>query len=171
MRTQFSAVSRKLALGLPSLTLACGLLACGGQPSGPSGPPVPTDPCGGCAAYQLCSATQQRCVINRTSSWFLSVSDVTLDKPRDSYFILDGRRSSIQKATQFPAWGEGGVYTAGQLIDTGVALEIFDSGTFIDTSLSQPRKVLFSESSFGGTLQPLTGWDKVSEVNFRLTAR
>jgi hypothetical protein len=169
MLTNVSRLSRPLALS--SLAFACGLVACGGQTSGPSGPPGPGNPCGSCASYQLCSTVQNRCVIDRTSSWFFSVSDAALDKARDSYFVLDGRRSTVQKSTQFPAWAEGGVYTAGQLLDTGAAVEIFDSGFFVDTSLSQPRKVLLSESNFGGTPLVFTGWDKVSTVTFDLTAR
>lgn len=171
MYTLFSRRSRSLAAGLSCFVLACGLAACGGPTSSPPIPPGPGTPCGGCASYQICSPTLQRCVVDRASSWFFSVSDATLDKPRNSYFVLDGRRSSVQKNTQFPAWGEGSVYTAGQLIDTGVAIEIFDSGTFVDTTLSQPRKLLLSERDFEGSPLVVTGWDKVSEVDFQLTAR
>ena len=85
--------------------------------------------------------------------------------------MIDGAKSSLQRATARPVWNEGNTYSAAELLDNGADIEFFSQGLIIDSSLSQRRHLVFAEGDFSRGALSATNWGKVSEVRFILYAQ
>ena len=165
--------------------LALWLGACGGQTPGPDVPP-PVDPprtCGSCLSYEQCMPSGS-CGINPNSTWFFAVDSARIASTKttddawdafggapDPYVVLDTRRTTTQQDTFTPLWQEGATYTATNLLNQGVTVQVIDDDISAPDPIGGPTVVRPSEADLRRGTLTVANLGQATSITFSLTPR
>lgn len=160
------------------------LAACGGQTPGPGGPG--TDPprtCGTCLAYEQCTSSGT-CGINPNSTWFFAADSAVIKSTKsngdawdafggapDPYVLLDGRRTATKQDTFTPDWQEGATYTATNLLNQGVTVQIIDDDVAAPDPIGGPTVVRPAESDLRAGVLTVRNLGQAQSITFTVMAQ
>lgn len=165
--------------------LALVLGACGGQEPGPGGP-GPIDPprtCGSCLSYEQCMPSGS-CGINLNATWFFAVDSARIASTKttgdawdafggapDPYVVLDTRRTTTQQDTFTPVWQEGATYTATNLLNQGVTVQVIDDDVAAPDPIGGPTVVRPTEADLRRGSLTVANLGQATSITFSMTPR
>ena len=156
------------------------LAACGGPPSGsPStGAPGPPAVCGACRSFEVCTASG-RCGVDRDRTWVLGVADAIIESTKqsgeawdafggapDPFVTIGGGRTPTVRDSFHPVWNVGERFLAGQLMDQGVTVQVWDEDAAENDAITRPTLLRLGEADFSVGRRTITDWFGAEQITF-----